>query len=426
MRRLGRLSTLALGAPLALSASLVWAQADPGVAGPQATTLKQAYEAAWARQPEARSLDARRDAAAARLESADSWLAEPPALELSGKSDRATGNDGDREYVAGIALPLWLPGERSRTAALAEAEARGAQSRTLGAQLRVAASVRESWWAWQRALGEQALARERLANARQLASDVARRVQAGDLARSDQHQADGAAASAEMALAEAEGALAAATQHLRALTGLAPGDAAELTMEPLPPLPSDLAALDATHPAVIELADRADAARKSADLAGVQTRGNPELTLAATRERSVAGESWDQSLTLGVRIPFGAGSRHRAKSAAARAEAIEAESQAQLARERLVSDLETARVRVESARAQLAAAEKRTRLARESRGFFEKSFRLGETDLPSRLRVELEASEADRQASRARIDLAAAVSAFRQALGLLPEQGAQR
>jgi cobalt-zinc-cadmium efflux system outer membrane protein len=60
-------------------------------------------------------------------------------------------------------------------------------------------------------------------------------------------------------------------------------------------------------------------------------------------------------------------------------------------------------------------------LAAESRGFFDKSFRLGETDLPTRLRIEAEAADAQRQQARAGIDLAAAVSAWRQALGLLPQ-----
>ncbi len=72
-------------------------------------------------------------------------------------------------------------------------------------------------------------------------------------------------------------------------------------------------------------------------------------------------------------------------------------------------------------REQLAAAERRAALAREVRGFFERSFRLGESDLPTRLRVELEAVEAERQAARARVAVATAVSALRQALGLLPE-----
>jgi cobalt-zinc-cadmium efflux system outer membrane protein len=56
-----------------------------------------------------------------------------------------------------------------------------------------------------------------------------------------------------------------------------------------------------------------------------------------------------------------------------------------------------------------------------ARGFFDKSFRLGETDLPTRLRIESEAADAERQAARARIELASAISAWRQALGLLPQ-----
>jgi len=52
---------------------------------------------------------------------------------------------------------------------------------------------------------------------------------------------------------------------------------------------------------------------------------------------------------------------------------------------------------------------------------FDKSFRLGETDLPTRLRIEAEAVEAERQEARSRIELATAISAWRQSLGLLPQ-----
>ena len=99
----------------------------------------------------------------------------------------------------------------------------------------------------------------------------------------------------------------------------------------------------------------------------------------------------------------------------------EAQAQLALERERLSAEREAARVRVDASRTQLAAAERRALLARESRGFFDKSFRLGETDLPTRLRIEAEAAEAERQAARTRLELAAAISAWRQALGLLPQ-----
>ncbi len=406
---------LAVGSLLA--AGNLWAQPAP-------LTLKQAFQAAWLRQPEAQSLADRRAAAEARSQSAESWTAEPPALEIAAKTDRLNKNQGSREYVAGISLPLWLPGERSRTGALADAEFRATNSRALATQLRTAAAVREAWWSWQHALIEQELAQIRLKGARQLASDVARRVKAGDLARSDQHQADGAAATAEVVLAEASTALAAAIQQLRAQVGSSLGfQGVEVspTGEPVPAVPVEFAALDIAHPAVVELLNRAEVARRGAELAEVQTRANPELTLATTRDRGLLGDPYQQTISVGMRFPFGSESRNRAKAGLARAEAIEMEGQWRLESERLIFALEAAHVRFESAQQQLAAADKRAQLARESRGFIEKSFRLGETDLPTRLRIELEAVEAERQAARARIDLAAAVSLLRQTLGLLPE-----
>jgi len=100
---------------------------------------------------------------------------------------------------------------------------------------------------------------------------------------------------------------------------------------------------------------------------------------------------------------------------------LEAQAQLTMDRARLQADREAALARVQAARAQLAASERRATLASETRGFFEKSFRLGETDLPMRLRIEAEATEAERQAARNRIELAGAISAWRQALGLLPQ-----
>ncbi|HEU6455583.1 MAG TPA: TolC family protein, partial [Roseateles sp.] len=170
-----------------------------------------------------------------------------------------------------------------------------------------------------------------------------------------------------------------------------------------------------------EIADRAEAARKAKALAQTQTRANPQLTLATTRERSAYGDAFDQSITVGVRIPFGADNRQRARIVTAEAEAVEAEAQLDYEREQVLAGIEAARVRVDAAQTQLGAAERRARLARETRGFFEKSFRYGESDLPTRLRVELEAYEAERQYARSRIVAAMAVSQYRQALGLLPE-----
>ena len=408
------------GGLLLLAISSAWAQAAPPGA---VTTLKQAFDSAWLRQPEARSQAARQQAAVAHRQVANSWTPEPASLELSTKGDWLHGNQGSREFEVALALPLWLPGERARTGALADAEVRAGVSGLLAAQLRAATRVRESYWQWQRSLGEQALALARLGNVQQLALDVAKRVKAGDLARADQHQADGAVATAQAALAEAVSSLADATNQLRALTGSAPVAApdADALTESVPDGSAEAPLLGGRHPALAELLDLAEVARRAAELAQVQTRGNPELTLATTRDRGDAAESYQQSVTVGIRIPFGADSRNRAKRATAQAELIEAEVQLGLEQERVLAEQDTARVRLESAQQQVKAANWRLQLARESRSFVQKSYQMGESDLPTRLNVELEATEAQRQAIRARLDLAAAVSSLRQALGLLPE-----
>lgn len=402
------MAAVALGWALAGSAALAQPPATP-------LTLTTLFDRAWAQQPEAQSAALRRESAQAARSGASSWTAEPAALELQAKTDRPGSNQGSREYEVGVALPLWLPGERARKAALGDAEIKAVDSRRLAAQLQLAATVREAWWALQRAQAELGLAQDRLQNAERLAADVARRFKAGDMSRADQTQADGAVAQAEAAVAEAMGARDAAQAALAVWGGGAElADGAEPEAVPGAGLPAD-------HPAVADWQDQAEVARRAADLAAVQTRANPELTVAATRGREQSGERYLQTFTVGVRVPLGGGDRARAREAAARADALDAEVRARVEQDRLAADVAAASARVKAAQAQREAMARHAALARDARGFVDKAFRLGEADWPTRLRVELDAVQAERQLARARIDAAAAVSTLRQALGLLPQ-----
>ena len=141
------MAAVALGWALAGSAALAQPPATP-------LTLTTLFDRAWAQQPEAQSAALRRESAQAARSGASSWTAEPAALELQAKTDRPGSNQGSREYEVGVALPLWLPGERARKAALGDAEIKAVDSRRLAAQLQLAATVREAWWALQRAQAE--------------------------------------------------------------------------------------------------------------------------------------------------------------------------------------------------------------------------------------------------------------------------------
>jgi cobalt-zinc-cadmium efflux system outer membrane protein len=383
-------------------------------AGGTAATLREAFEAAWERQPEARAGAARRQASEAGRAAAQRLTAKPAALEAQAKTGRS--GSGGREYEAAIAFSLWLPGERTRSARMADAQLEAVDLRVRAAQLKLAGAVRDAWWALKRTEVELAAARERLASAQQLAADVGRRARAGDLARADQHQAESAVAQAEAAVAEVGSARAAAEGALRALVLAAPARDAPAVSEPMP-LAGDMP----DHPAVAEARGRALVARRTMELSSVQRGANPELTVGASRETGGSGEPSVQSIIVGIRVPLGGGPRQDARVATAQADALEAEAAAEFEQNRVATEAASARVRLQASQVQLQAAERRARLAAETRGFYDKSFRLGESDLPTRLRVELEAAEAQRALVKSRIETAAAVSQLRQALGLLPE-----
>ena len=413
---------------LTLSGLVLTAQAQgTSAAAPgNSVSLKDVFDTAWLRQPEAQAFQKRRDAVQAQAKAATMLSPEPPAWEIGQRSDGMTGNKGAREIELGITVPIWLPGQRTASADLAQAELSWLERKLLAAQLRLASAVRDAWWGWLRARVDAELANEQLANAQSLAADVAKRTSAGDLAKSDQHQAEGAVAAAQAHAAQAQAASAAALAQVMALTGRsAPTDlTVNAAGEPTPgptsgQTPSSSPSVG--HPLLAELEDRITVAERTAQLISTQKRSNPELTVATSRERGAFGERYGQTVQVGIRMPLGAGPRHDARLATAQAEAIEVQSQLTLEQARIQADQQGAAARLAAARTQLDAVQRRAKLANESRGFFDKSFRLGETDLPTRLRVEAEAAEATRQAARSQIDLASAISAWRQSLGLLPE-----
>jgi len=405
-------------APPATPAPALAPTSAPAATAGQVLSLRSAFDAAWERQPDAKSLPQRRAAGAASVQAAQAWTAEPAALEWSLKTGQLGSNSGNVELVVGLSAPLWLPGERARSIALATAEQKALNGRLAAAQWRIAGAVREAWWAAHLAGIDASTAQARLRNARQLIGDVARRVQAGDMSRADRHQAEASLAAAQAEAASATAAYTQALQGLRALVGLSPPEPLPSTAETEPAESPER--LLAAHPLLRELAEQAEVTRRSRELAGVQTRASPEVELLATRERGAFGEPFQQSITVALKVPFASGARRQAKAALAAAAEIEAEALLANEQGRLAAEAETASARLAGARLALEAAERRAALTRETRGFYEGAFRLGQADLPTRLRIELDASEAERQAARARVELARAISSARQALGLLP------
>ena len=399
-----------------------------GLARP--TPLKALFDEAWQRQPEARAFSTRLESLQARERVTQSLLPRPLTLEVAGKAERSGSNTnfgagGTGEYIVGFAIPLWLIGERSSAMALSNAESQRLIKTQASIQLRLAARLRFLFWDFELARINGELAENRFQNAKTLSQDVQRRYKAGDLSKADLLQAESAAANAEAALAESQANLILAKQNLRSVIGrditsdlLKP---AKQYGEALPALPKNFVDLDQSHPVIQDLIAQVEVASKATALAQAQTRQNPELQLYTSGGRPEVGVPTQQSILLGLKIPFGSSDRVQVQQFASRANQIESEERLALERERVLAELDASKAQVESAQIRLTAAKRRAQLSSETRTFFDKSFKFGESDLPTRLRIELEATDAAKQAAQAEIAYLASVSALRQALGLLPE-----
>ncbi len=388
------------------------AQASAPAAPSGSVTLRSALDAAWQRAVAARETEGQRRRAEADRAVASSLWAAPPSLALSHRDDRLQSNAGRRETEIGVAVPLWLPGQRTARAGTAEAAAAQAQAAEQVARLRLAGELREAAWLLAALKVELLQADTQAQSLKQLADDVERRVSAGDLARADAlaAQAEHLAAAAQQA--DVQQRLQAARSRWALLTGLT--TAPDLTAD---------AATDVSAPAHPELqfaSQSTELARQRVELMRRSRRDAPELTVGVRQDTPGRAESSQGSLVVGLRLPFGTDDRNRPLEAAALTELDVAQTHEQRLRERLDSDIAAARDAQRSAQAQVDAETARARLLRERATLIDKSFRAGETPLPDLLRALAAAAQADSAAARQNAALGLARARLQQALGLLP------
>lgn len=392
-----------------LAAFPAWLALSGAVHAQTPPSLRDAVDAAWALSPSARSLPNRQDELDARARAAASLISGPPSVALSHRSDRVGGNAGLRELEAEVSVPLWSPGVRSATAGQVEADRAALAQQQLAVKARLAAEVRDL--AAQAAVAgiEREAAGRKLQEAQLLAQDIERRVRVGEVARIDLLQAQSVRQQAATAQAAAGSAIARIRTQWRALTGMA-----------------QVALLDETsgiaqEPPVIAAARaQLGAAQARLALAEADRRDPVEIGLGMTRERETRGAASETAMKISLRVPLGSYGRNAPRLAAARAEVDIAEAELQAAQRTAQAERETAEGELEAARqAQLLAAE-RERLAGEIQALVAKSWRLGEGDLPTRLRADGERFDAELAHARARVETRRAISRLNQAFGILP------
>lgn len=387
---------------------------EPSSASQPAVSMAKATELAWQRTPAAGALPQREAEAGASARAAGGWTPGPPTLGVSNLNDRLNSRAGRQEWELEIATPLWLPGQRAAKQSRIRSQQALLTAQSAAQRLALASQVRDAWWQLATAqAGVQAAAR-RLDSAQALQADVQRRWRAGDLARTDANVAQAESHTARMEWMAAQRERDNAQAAWRMLTGAPPPD--DFANEAVASTP---AGID-SHPALVAASAVADAAQSQLRLLDHSEREAPELALRWVRDRDITGEPYAGRIGVQLRIPFSSEPKTSAELAGMRAELLEAQTERERLREQIALDAERAQRDLESTMRMIALARQRALLSADTLQLLQKSFALGETDLPALLRARAEAFTADAELARQQLARSAAISRLNQALGAMP------
>ncbi|NQW93865.1 MAG: TolC family protein, partial [Polaromonas sp.] len=264
------------------------------------------------------------------------------------------------------------------------------------------------------------LNKRKLTDANALTQDLSRRVKAGENARVDALQAQVLVQQAQTAMTQAESQLTRLQNQWRSLTGLATVAPLEETLASSAANEAVAAPVSPDHPALRYAQAQLGSAQAKLALADADKRDPMSIGVGVGRERSTFAAANETKLRIALRIPLGGDNRNAPRRAAARAELDTAQAEADALLRQLPSELVAATAELRAARAAQTAARERVRLSTEVQTLITKSWRLGDSDLPTRLRADNEQFEASLAFAKAGIDVQRAIANLNQAHGVFP------
>ncbi len=377
-------------------------------AAAQRASLADHLEQALGLDAAFRTLEAQRDAVAARRALARSLTPGSPVVGGDARID-TRGPRESREVILDFAAPVWLPGQRTAYGDTVLTGVAELDARLLLRRLEVAGLLRDAWWGTASAARDVRVARDRLTTSRDISRDVQRRVDLGDIPYTDALLARNEDLAAELGLSQSEATLAGARAVYRTLTGGSDPD-----------LPPERPAVRArAHPALLAAEAGVAAAEAQARLVAATPRDNPEVGVFGRNED---GRLTEQGVSLGLRlrVPLATNARNIPRTAAAQADLTRAVAERALRRRLLEAEIEAARVALRLAEEAARIARRRLSVANQQLDLGRRAFNAGETGLFDLYRIRQLQLEAASTQAQAEVTTGRARSRLNQALGVVP------
>jgi len=402
---------------VALSSSLV----DESNAGRHLDLLKvnpslhlsEVLEKTFIRSPMQSALQSRNALVASKQTLAHAVLPAAPAMVVSHQNDALASGRGEREWLAEVELPVWMPNQRNKRLMVADASSSSLMASRGSLKLHVAGLLRDTLWELAMSENGLALTANKLKLANQLQHDVEKRFLAGELAKTEVMLVQQETLRAEQDNLRAEAEVMHARHRYYVLTGLREIPAG--FVEPQSALRDYQ-----QSPIWLEAQSKLDLAQTERELAQVESRENVQLSLNMRSIRGGFDVLFNESVGVKLRIPLGSEVRAAPIKAAAEQNVGNALSEQATLQYTLETAMHEAEHNLEVSRAELGLATKQHEIAAESARLADKAFKLGETDLVSLLRVQARAFESERIFTNQKIKVQWDIARYNQTVGVLP------
>ena len=379
-------------------------------------SLQSLVQAALQRHPGSEMVQAQQGMADALQHRAEHPFAAPPRANLRYQTDQIGSDLGYREWEGGVEMPLWLPGQAGSFAREATQTRETADAYLRARTWEVSGEVRERLWTAALAASEQAQAEAARDVAKKLLLDVQRRVEAGELPRSDALLAEKDLLLREQALLQASNQATQAAGAFKHYTGFDFSAAAanEHSAQATDQLP-------ANHPYLNWLEQQLAQARAHRDRISKNLHEGPTVWLGGKRARSTTVDAYESSVGLELSMPFGGHAHHAPELAEAEIALTQAQTESMKARLQMQEQLLQANLNLQNSATVIDKTQQRLELAEQSLRLSRRAFDLGETSLLQLLQAQADAINARNDHELSRLQHGQAIARLNQALGVLPQ-----
>lgn len=378
-------------------------------------TFAEVLASALDNAPELLAAEARQGQASAYQNVGGSLFAGNPSLQASYIDDRTLSNVGLREIEAGVAVPLWRPGQKKQAQNLGRNYDAMYQSWLAYTEWQVIGRLREVLVALYQAETLLEFERATLAASEELLQLTTALFDAGDVPELDVLTVRSLVIDQRNAVYEAEAEVVDAERNYQIVTGLNVVQDSPFTEQAAPEQD-----IGVSHPWLSYLRANVDVAKATVDQVRQTSIGNPVLGFGFRRERGSRFDDSIDSLGISIDIPLGKSARAEANASDARRAEADLQVALQQARISLNQRLHEAEHTAYVTQQKLQESRTKETLSQQRWEMARLAYELGETDLYPVQMALLDLQATQKQRRSLEMELQALYSQMNQTLGIQP------